>query len=619
MRLTVFLLTAAFVQVYATGRAQHITLTAKDMPLKQVFAEIKAQTGYLLFSNTEFLNKAKKVTVTARNMPLLAFLDIVFKDQPLEYSIQDNTISLSEKASPPKIDPPFERLIILPETFPLVIKVVDSLGKPLPGASISNKTDKVLGLTNAAGSFMHNVSEGDILLISFIGYETRIISVTPAIIKEGALIITLKAASNIMDEVAVVSTGYQNLPRERVTGSFSTIPKQYLDKPAINLASRLIGTMAGLSSTLDADGNPSFEVRGQTSLYANAQPLLVVDGFPVEGGFRNINPNDVESVTVLKDAAAASIWGARAANGVIVVTTKKASAGNSLKIELNSFVKLSPKTDLDYINPLASSAETIDYEKRAFNKWGSIQNNGNLQLDYAKAYSQGLTALNEQFLGHITAQERDNILSALSLNDNRDQIRNQILAAPITQQYNLTISSATARSNNFLSLLFTDNQSRFKETKDKNYMLNYRTSSKVFRFLDFRISGMAQYQEMNNSGLNIGDIKSLSPYDMLLDPNGNYTNVINSYYQPIIDKLVPVYKFPYADWSYNPIVEMNNRNITDKNLNLRLQAGLTAKLLKGLSYDAGFQFEYYNTDSRSHYREGSFYVRNLVNTTSTWN
>ncbi|MFR7878957.1 MAG: TonB-dependent receptor plug domain-containing protein, partial [Butyricimonas paravirosa] len=195
--------------------------------------------------------------------------------------------------------------------------------------------------------------------------------------KDKLIEITLEAASEDLQEVVV--TGYSSLPKERATGSINVISKKQLDKPTTNFASRLIGTTAGLASTLDSEGNPTFEIRGQTSLYANAQPLLVVDGFPVEGGFNSINPNDVESVTILKDAAAASIWGARAANGVIVVTTKKAEAGNRLKVELSGFVKFSPKLDLNYVNPLASSSETIDYEQMAFDRWSTTQNNGNLQ------------------------------------------------------------------------------------------------------------------------------------------------------------------------------------------------------------------------------------------------
>src|SRR5690606_8700261 len=123
----------------------------------------------------------------------------------------------------------------------------------------------------------------------------------------------------IGEEEVVISTGYQTLSKERATGSFDIIDPTQLDKPATNIGSRIIGQAAGVQASVDVNGNPTVEIRGQTSLYANSAPLIVVVGFAIQGDFNSINPNDVESVTILKDAAAASIWGARSANGVIVI------------------------------------------------------------------------------------------------------------------------------------------------------------------------------------------------------------------------------------------------------------------------------------------------------------
>lgn len=130
---------------------------------------------------------------------------------------------------------------------------------------------------------------------------------------------------------------------------------------------------------------------------------------------------------------------------------------------------------------------------------------------------------------------------------------------------------------------------------------------------------MLHYSKDNNNGCSLTDIQNLSPYDMLKDEAGNYTNVIRDYYQPIIDNQVPVDRFPYSDWSYNPLVEMNNRDLTTQLLNVRLQAGVTLKLMKGFTYDAKFQYELLQNETRNLYKEGSFYVRNMVNTSSTWN
>src|SRR5690606_6938304 len=184
--------------------------------------------------------------------------------------------------------------------------------------------------------------------------------------------------------------------------------------------------------------------------------LIVVDGFPIQGEFSSINPNDVESITVLKDAAAASIWGARSANGVIVITTKSGNRAG-MKVELSSFARISPKLDLGYVNPLASSAETVEYEKMAFGNWGAQVNTGNLQSNAGWQWVGATMAMSEHNLGFMSLADRDAELNRLKGLDNRQQIKDYLLANPFTQQYNLTVSGSTERMSNFVSLMFEDN------------------------------------------------------------------------------------------------------------------------------------------------------------------
>lgn len=604
----VCLLTLFFSTAWGNTHAQvKLSLSMTNVTLQEVFEELTRQTGYHFAYSDNLLEKQKKVTVAFDKADLEAALQECLKETGLGYRVEDKIVVVFSKSLPS------EKKLVEREIRGVVR---DKEGVPLPGVTVMIKGTTQGVATYQDGTFGLIITKGEkiTLVFSFVGMQTKEIVVSDA---DKIVEVILEAVVEDLEEVVV--TGYSVLPKERATGSINVISKRQLDKPTTNFASRLIGTTAGLASTLDAEGNPTFEIRGQTSLYANAQPLLVVDGFPVEGGFNSINPNDVASVTILKDAAAASIWGARAANGVIVVTTKKAEAGNRLKIELGAFVKVSPKLDLDYINPLANSSETIDYEMKGFDRWGIIQNNGNLQQDYGRAYSQGLTALNEYRLGNISEEERDGILNSLRELDNRDQIRRYMLAVPLSQQYNLTISSASQRNNNVLSLMFSDHQSRFKNTDSQEYMLNYRNMTKVTKWIDFSLAGMLHYSKDNNNGCSLADIQSLSPYDMLKDEAGNYTNIIRHYYQPIIDNQVPVDRFPYSDWSYNPLVEMDARELTTQLLNARFQAGVTLKLMKGLTYDAKFQYELVQNETRNLYEEGSFYVRNTVNTSSTWN
>lgn len=612
MRLTALLLTVALLQVRASTSAQAVSLTGKDLTLKEIFSAIKEQTGYLVFGKQALLESGKPVTIIARNMALTEFLDKVMKNQPLTYKITGKSIALS-----PKPAAVLERVMpsASAEDTAITGKVVAADGTPIPGATVKLKNSGIGVTTDADGNFTLPKQGGnEILLISFVGYLTREV---PFLGKSILAVMSIDVQK--LDEVVVVTTGYQNIPKERATGSFGTVSKSQLNKPSTNISQRLIGTVAGVQArSMDADGTPSFEIRGQTSLYGNARPLVVVDGFAVQGDFSTINPNDVESITVLKDAAAASIWGARAANGVIVITTKSAKKGTPLKVEFSAFTRVGKKMDLDYVRPLASSAETVDYEMKAFNNWSALINSGSLNSNVTKVWSPATVALSEQYLGFITLAQRDSILNKLRTQDNRQQIKDNLLANPVNQQYNLTLYGSSGKMSNALSLLFEKNQSDFKETGNERYMLNYRTTAAITRWLDVDLNAMIQHTRSRYDGVTLADINNFSPYEMLLNPDGSYTN-ISQYYTPILQRFVPMDKFPYSNWGYNPVQEIHSRDSSVSQLNARLQAGLTFKLMKGLTINSRIQYETFNSNNRYLRDENSFYVRKTVNEATSWN
>ncbi|MBC9933024.1 SusC/RagA family TonB-linked outer membrane protein [Chitinophaga qingshengii] len=609
MRLMIVLLVITC-HLSAKTFSQTVTIQQENISLQQALLEIKKQTGYSFIADGKQMESTRLPVLQLKNATLKEALDACLLNLPYTYTITDRLIIIKRKkeaaASVNFITPLFAP--------PLRGRVTDSTGAPLPGVSIRVTGNAMGTVTNEKGEFtLANVREGAVLLIGSVGFES--VRVKP----EGRafLDIVLKRQTSTLESVSVVSTGYQTISRERATGSYDVISKSQLDKPAINIAQRLIGATAGMQAKLDVDGNPTFEIRGKTSLYANASPLVVVDGFAVQGDFNTINPNDVESITILKDAAAASIWGARSANGVIVVTTKKSGKNTPLKVEFSAFTRVGSKFDLGYVNPLATSAETVEYEKKTFNRWGSLTNSGSV-MDVQRQWSQASTALSENYLGKLSDADRDATLERLKTQDNRAQISRYLLANPVDQQYNLTLYGGSQRMGNVLSLMFGKNQSNFKGTDQQNYLLNYRTNANVFRWLDFNAGLMLAYKDARNNGVSLGDIQGLSPYDMLVNPDGSYTD-INQYYRPILERLVPMNKFPYADWTYNPIPEINNRNITAQQLNMRVQGGLTFKLMKGLSVDSRVQYELFNTTNRGLYNDQTFYVRSTVNQAASWN
>ncbi|MCP4219815.1 MAG: TonB-dependent receptor plug domain-containing protein, partial [bacterium] len=224
-------------------------------------------------------------------------------------------------------------------------------------------------ITNEKGEFeLKNVDEEGILLISYLGYKVKEI---PAKELNGAAVIKMELVSAALSEVAVVSTGYQNLNKERATGSFVQVDNELLNRGmGNNVLARLDGITSGVIFNKAANrmGNdPTISIRGRSTIFANTNPLIVLDNFPYEGDVNQINPSDIESVTILKDAAAASIWGVRAGNGVIVLRSKKGKYNSAPLVSFRSVYSINEKENL-FALPQLSPAQFIEVEKFFFEK-----------------------------------------------------------------------------------------------------------------------------------------------------------------------------------------------------------------------------------------------------------
>ena len=595
-----------------------VSLDLKEVTLEEFIEAVKQQTGVNFLYNASLFEGAEKVSVKAKKEPLSKVLEETLGQKGYAIDYRDEVVVILKQEPQPFVPQVNKRTVSG--------TVRDADGEPVPGVSVLVKGTQVGVATDVNGRFELRVDDNPevVLQFSFVGMKSQEVKIGT----HTTLNVVLESDTKALDEVLV--TGYQTISKERATGSFDMVSRAQLDKPASSLASRLVGVTAGVQGTADENGDISFEIRGQTSLNTDARPLVVVDGFPIEGEFSSINPNDVESVTILKDAAAASIWGARSANGVIVVTTKKGAATKGAKIEVSAFAKVQRKIDLDYYNPLASSAETVEYERKGFSTnffggpWSPLDDS---YLNAQSGYSQAVVALNENRLGYLSDEDLEATLEKLSNQNNKDQIRKYLLQIPLTHQYNVNISGATERMTNMLSLMYERERDGFKENHEDHLMVNFRNTTKLFKWLDFNFSGMVQYNSVDNSGINAtgdyysltyGSIQELSPYDMLVDENGNRTNLAGTFYQPILDRYVPTENFPYTDWSYNPITEIENRELGYTQMNYRVQGGFTVRFLEGLTYDTKFQYERYNTHYTDIYNENTFAVRQHINTTSTW-
>ena len=318
MKFTATILLVACLQVSATGNSQTITLSENNASLEKIFREVKRQTSYDFWYESKLLKQAKKVDIHVTNVSLEQALDICFQNQLLSYSIVEKTIIVKPRATPPAeiVTPP-------PPLIDITGKITNEEGQPLGGASVKLKGTQTGTATDANGNFTLQVPDaGGVLVISYVGHQTIEMAVSKN--TAAALKIVLKQEVSKVEEVVVV--GYGTRKRKDLTGSVSSIDASQIEKvPVTTIDQAIQGRAAGVNVTSN-DGAPGssvfVQIRGIGSLGSNA-PLYVVDGYPISGGLDAINPTDIASIDILKDASATAIYGNRASNGVVIITTKR--------------------------------------------------------------------------------------------------------------------------------------------------------------------------------------------------------------------------------------------------------------------------------------------------------
>jgi len=499
-------------------------------------------------------------------------------------------------------------------TFHITGRVIDSATtKPLQGATVKIKLVKSSVSTNEYGTFAINTKETQgSIVISFVGYKTTVVYFSTD--ESGPFEIALAEDQNALKDVNVVSTGYQNIPQERATGSFTVIDNKTLSHAVSpDLLSRLKGVTNGLlidNNTGNADG---ISIRGRSTLFSNTEPLIVIDNFPFEGDINSINPNDIETVTLLKDAAAASIWGVRAGNGVIVITTRKGKAGAKPVISFNTNLTIGGKPDLKYI-PQLTSAEYIDVEKYLFAQGQYYQ----LYDDY-DGISPVVAILNAQQLGQITASQADQQINALENIDDRDQESQYFYRKSSSQQYHFDISGGGQNQTYYFSGGYDYNLPNAVATSNSRITLK---GDNNYRFLNDKLtlSTDINFTKSQTANDNAEGYQPIYPYEQVADASGNALAVIPP------GGLRAAYtdtagNGKLLDWKYRPLDELRNTtstNTTDAN-DYRILLGLNYKILKSLSASINYQYENINTKSDLDYDQQSFYVRNLVNSYSQIN
>lgn len=562
---------------------QKVSISQKDIPLVDVLKKIREQTGYNFIFTSDALEKAVPVTLDVKEGSLEQVLKLAFAVQPLTYSINDKIIVVK----PRKITPESS---LAPAPITVNGKVTDQAGVPLMGVTVRIQNTALGATTDEKGGFTLRAEPDAALEFSFIGFEPQRVEVNGKTYVE----IKMKAMASGLNQVVVV--GYGTAKKKDLTGSITSLDAtKYNTQAATNLTEYFSGTVAGLSSNqgTSAQGGGSLEIRGTNSLRASTSPLIVLDGVIYNGNLRDISPADVATIDVLKDASAAAVYGSQAANGVIIISTKKGSTGLPvinfsatvgyaeasndykpfgpeayLRFREDLFNTLRPQHDYYYHNPfnLPDSVPITD--------WRAFSNNPN-----ANDTIEWLGRLN------LNGTEIQNYLGGKTIN-----WYDEAMQKGLRENYDISVSGGAPKINYYFSTGYTRNKGIVLGDEAKIFRTRLNLDARIADFI--RIGINSQFSGADNSAVPVGtaNIANLSPYGSMYNANG--TLKLN----PQDDAL---FRNPFLDNRYKD--QFNKTNA----LFATLYSEIT--LPWGFSYRISFQNRLANT------RNYQFWPSNTVN------
>jgi TonB-linked SusC/RagA family outer membrane protein len=554
--------------------------------------EIKAQTGYEVSGSKALLERARTVTAKAQNEPLNRFLDRVFADQPLTYSITENVIVVKPKAIQPLVD----RKADAQEIFKVKGKVVSSQGRAIIRVTVKVQGTFNMALTNDYGEFeLNNVRNIDSIEFSYVGFESKTLRAKPDL---GAVV--LLESTESLQEV-VISTGYQDIKKHHMVGSTATIKGEDLTiTGTMTLEQMLQGKLPGME-VVNMSGQvgtrQTVRVRGTSTLLGNQEPVWVVDGIiqedplPFQASELNrfgsdpsnaeamknyigsaiswLNPYDIEQITILKDAASTAIYGVKAANGVIVITTKRGKTGFGTTVNYNMNMVVDSRLTYDKMN-LMNSQERVDVSREIYER-GLISYTG---LD-----NVGYSGLLRQFMTKQISYDEFN-LGVKQLEINNTDWFDLLFQTPFSQNHSLSLSGGMGNSSFYGSLGYNKSTGQAIGNGQQSYLGNINFSSKVTEKLavNMRLSA-------NNSTTT--GIANISPYAYAstasrvipaFDENGAYQYFRNR-----------------TGFRYNVFNELDNSGNSNDKTAINVSLNVRYQLPWNLSYESTFGGGFTNT------------------------
>lgn len=617
------ILFAFAVHAIAASANGNITIKKNSISVKDAFAAVKQQAKVFVMYESNTVNESQLIDLNFSNASLQTVLGDICAKAGLNYEIKGQYVLVTRQNKKTKDSAAGNRVSG---------RVIDETGEPLVGATVVVVGKNAGAVTDNNGYYNVKASNGDKLRFSYVGMKNIERSVGTA----STVNVAFDSRSHNLQEVEVVSTGYQSLPKDRATGSFAVVSAEELKKvPTPNVVQRLEGQVAGMkvdvlagdktfdyTNTLQSANSStrtmgavdwSWGVRGVNTLSGESMPLLVVDGVITDFDISNIDPNNIDNITVLKDAAAASIWGSRAANGVIVVSTKKGQNGQKPQIAVSATWTTQDKPDLGYLNEM-TSAQVLDYEKEIVDKGYLYQSSPTTYYGATAYYNEGVRLAMDLKYGNISQEQYDARVGELSAINNHNQINKYFMQRANSQQYSASVSGGGNNSSYFYSASYSKENPYTKGNSGSRLALNLSNSWKLFNWATLTTNFTGTFFKYKNNGTSLNTLVGtrgtiqLMPYANVADENGNGIDydILNPQYTSSLSSA-------YKPWTYNYLQEQALRDNVQKTENYSANINLTIPIYAGLSSSTTYAIERSHTNGTIWYDENTYYMRNMMN------
>ncbi len=640
-----FVLLALLLLIQTAGaQTKTVTVDFRNIPMSEAINRLETISGYDFLYNNALIDATAPVTISKSDRPISEVLDEMFRSTDIKYKIIDSQVLLSnteaalnEAAAAARAN---RQQAQAQGTHAISGRITSAQdGSPLDFITVTEKGTSRFVYSDVNGNYRITVGKPDgELVFSHMNYETRTVRMQ----NRNVIDVALQPRYNLLDDVVV--TGYQTISKERTTGSFGTLNKDLISKQiSANLLDALEGKVAGVVKT-----GTDLLIRGVGSLRVTNNPLYVIDGFPVEGETAsqesftditsfppNINPEEIENITILKDAAAASIYGARAANGVVVITTKKARKGTP-QVNFSAKYTVTPKASYDYLNYISANTY-IDLQQEFVDGYTNLHNASTRPSALSSIrnnwivggmISPTLDLMLRQVEGTLTAEEARRQIDAYRSAGNplTDDIEKYALRAKSTQRYYLSVGKATDGANTFASVSYTDDKSEAKNNRRYNFDVNLRNTTDLYKWLSADFNVNINYGKADLPDYTPGRIVAnyeTQPYTRLVDEQGNFiplpwgaptgaSGYYAPYYKNYLDNLSAL-----KSMDLYPIEEMGYNIAKTRNFRTRASVNLNFKIVSWLGFTSGFSFERGQQSTGKLWNKESAQMREIYNLMTT--